>query len=474
MERSRENPSEIVDTIVAPITAAGVGPVAVVRISGPKTAEIGRRLLSSFAQIRSHPRELLLSPFVIPTELREADEGEQLDSVMAAYFRAPNSFTGEDVLEINLHGGSYILSRALELIVSSGARPARPGEFSERAFHSGKIDLTEAEAICDLINAETRGQHRIAEQQLSGKVSETILKVGEPLRDLLAEIEANIDFPEEEIDPLTYSDWAQVVTKIRDELEILISTFKGGKLLREGALVVLAGVPNAGKSSLLNRFLGENRAIVTAIPGTTRDSIEEVCSLNGLRVRLCDTAGLDAVATGVGIGRELDEVEKLGVERSWDLIARADVVLFVFDPTQDSALQQGLLSEVKNRSKTVKVVLNKSDLSRDVSGGVIVDATISAATGDGVRALGDLIAAELVGDATLQSSVIISSERHFNCLSRASGDLREALGVLSESQPAEIISFYIRAALNSLQEVVGVTENEEILGRIFSKFCIGK
>lgn len=470
MERSRDSSATFVDTIVAPITPPGSGPVAVLRISGPKTVEIGKRLLQSFTEIRSHLRELTLTPFVIPKELRQPDEGERLDSAMAAYFRAPNSFTGEDVLEINLHGSSYIVARAMELITACGARPARPGEFSERAFHSGKIDLTEAEAICDLINAETRSQHRVAEQQLSGKVSETILKVGEPLRDLLAEVEANIDFPEEEIDPLTYSDWSEVVTKIRDELEILRSTFKSGRLMREGALVVLAGVPNAGKSSLLNRLLGEDRAIVTAIPGTTRDSIEEVCSLHGLRVRLCDTAGLDvAFLSGAETGRKLDEVELLGVKRSWDLIERADAVLFIFDPTQDELSQNRLLSEVKSRSNKLSVVYNKADLSPHPS-----ELSVSATSGIGVDSLVSSIVAQLVDDNTMSQSVIISSERHFNGLSRSSVDLQEALGVLRENQPAEIVSFYIRAALNSLQEIVGVTENEEILGRIFSKFCIGK
>lgn len=471
MAPSADKRPDVVDTIVAPITPAGSGPIAVIRISGPKTAEIGKQLLTMFGELRSHPRELLLSPLVIPPELRSSDESERLDSAMAAYFRGPNSFTGEDVLELNLHGSSYIVARALELITACGARPARPGEFSERAFHNGKIDLTEAEAICDLINAETREQHRVAEQQLSGKISATILKVGEPLRDLLAEVEANIDFPEEEIDPLTYSDWAVVVQKIHTELELLRGTFKSGRILREGALVVLAGLPNAGKSSLLNRFLGENRAIVTPIPGTTRDSIEEVCSLNGLRVRLCDTAGLDMATTAEERGRELDQVEQLGVERSWEMIRRADIVLFVFDPTQDEAAQKKLLTEVSAKSRHVTVIYNKADLCPNLS----IDKTgVSAISGAGVGDLINAMTAHLIGDSATLSSVIISSERHFNCLSRSSGDLKEALGVLKENQPAEIVSFYIRAALNSLQEIVGITENEEILGRIFSKFCIGK
>ena len=461
--------ADTTDTIVAPITPAGAGPVAVLRISGPKTIEIGKRLLGAFGEIRSHPRELLLSSLNIPAELRAAGESERLDSVMAAYFRAPNSFTGEDVLELNLHGSSYIVTRALELITASGARLARPGEFSERAFHNGKIDLTEAEAICDLINAETRSQHRVAEQQHSGKISETILKVGEPLRDLLAEVEANIDFPEEEIDPLTYSDWSTVVEKIRGEIETLRGTFKSGKILREGALVVLAGVPNAGKSSLLNRLLGENRAIVTAVPGTTRDSIEEVCSFNGLRIRLCDTAGLDAALSREQSRRELDEVEQLGVARSWELVKRADVVVFVFDPTQDRTSQQKLLEEVSTKNAQALTVYNKSDLSPSLSG-----LAVSAVSGAGIEELIRAITAKLVDDNSTNNSVIITSQRHFSCLSRAAADLKEALVSLSAAQPAEIISFFIRGALSGLEEIVGVTENEEILGRIFSKFCIGK
>ncbi len=473
------------DTIAAPITAAGHAAIAVVRVSGPKTREVAQHLLRSSEQVLSSPRRL---EFTAILDLEEGSlvtgspvQGRVLDNGLVAFFAAPNSFTGEDVLEFNLHGSPYLVNRLLQNLERLGVRPARAGEFSERAYLNGQIDLAQAEGIADLIAAETESQAKVAEEQLSGKLSRAVLALGEPLRDVLAEIEAQIDFPEEGIPPLSYSSWSAVISSIATRARDYLETFSSGRILREGASVVLVGLPNAGKSSLLNRLLGEERVIVTPVPGTTRDSIEERISLDGLFVRLWDTAGL---AEQGSHARVPDEVETLGIARSWKKAAEGELVIYIYDSTLDFDEQRAVFEQVRALSSQIIIVANKSDIKPSavtdriskiaIPLGVEV-IPVSAVTGQGLGELRKGIKRVLTsGSSSSSGGVIITSTRHFVALKQAQELLTEALQGLGDELPPELIALNIRGALSALNEIVGVTHTEEILGRIFSKFCIGK
>ncbi len=456
------------DTIAAPITPPGAGPVSVIRLSGPETRralcavfDLGERCLKS-------PRRAVLG------RLRSAD-GETLDRGLGLFFPAPGSFTGEDCAELQFHGSPYLVQRLMRLLAQLGCRTARAGEFTERAFHNGKLDLIQAEAISDLIAAETEAQAKLAREQLEGKLSLAIQRLGEPLRDVLAEVEAQLDFPEEELDGVQLAGWSEQLKTARLELERYLDSFEYGRLTREGLYVAILGLPNAGKSSLLNRLAGEDRAIVTPIPGTTRDTIEEHLSLDGCLIRLCDTAGL-----AENDSRELDLVERLGIERSWNALARADLALYVIDPEADLMLQGRMLHEVEKTAKSVLAVVNKSDLStlseqttREICGANAVLA-VSARTGAGLCELRDALKNAVLDRSPGGASALIASERHRSALKESDAALERALTALGADEPPEIVAFEIRYALSALNEIIGVTTSEDVLERIFSRFCIGK
>lgn len=452
------------DTIAAPITARGFAGVAVVRISGEKTSEVISKIIHKSKEVLDRPRELVFTAIINP------QASEALDHGMCVFFPGPNSFTGEDVAEINLHGSPFLVAKLLEILSELGVRLARPGEFTERAFLNGKIDLSQAEAVGDLIHAETEVQAKIAREQLGGKLSQAISELGEPLRDLLAEVEAYIDFPDEDIDPLTYEQWDIGLNTALEKIEAYISSFRQGRISREGALVVLAGVPNAGKSSLLNRLLGEERAIVTDIPGTTRDSLEEVASIDGYCIRFCDTAGLARVED-----REIDLVEKLGIDRSWQKLEAADLVLYIFDVSQIFSSQEKVFSLVEDMNRNILLVANKDDLGRsETSPKNYPIAYISAKTGEGLEELRKKILETILGTEPNAGSLLISTRRHFEALKEAKTFLKQVIIGLSKKVPSEFVSADLRASLHALNDIIGVTYNEDILGRIFSKFCIGK
>ncbi len=452
------------DTIAAPITARGFAGVAVVRISGDRTKEVLEKLIHKAKEVLNKPRELIFTAILNP------NSQESLDHGLCVLFPGPNSFTGEDVAEINLHGSPFLVSKLLEILNEQGVRLARAGEFTERAFLNGKIDLSQAEAVGDLIHAETEIQAKIAREQLGGKLSQAISELGEPLRDLLAEIEAYIDFPDEDIDPLTYEQWETELKTSKEKIESYLSSFRQGRISREGALVVLAGVPNAGKSSLLNRLLGEERAIVTAIPGTTRDSLEEVASIAGYCVRFCDTAGLARAEE-----RAIDPVEKLGIERSWQKLEAADLVLYIFDVSQTFSLQEKVFSLVEDKNRNILLVANKDDLGRNQTFPKNYPVIyISAKTGEGLEDLRKKILETILGSNTISGSLLISTRRHFEALKEAKSFLEQVISGLAKRVPSEFVSADLRAALHALNDIIGVTYTEDILGRIFSKFCIGK
>lgn len=463
------------DTIVAPIT--GRGAVQLFRVSGPLTRHVLETLFTAADTAFARPRELVMGT------LDDAlSPSESLDQVLVAYFPAPRSFTGEEVAEIGLHGSPYLAERLLQNLQHLGVRLAEPGEFTRRAFLNGRLDLSQAEAVGDLIMAETEAQARIARAQLEGRLSQAVSALGEPLRAMLAEIEAWIDFPEDDISPATREEWRESLEQVRAALQRYLESFRTGRLVREGAQVALAGRPNAGKSSLLNRLVGEERAIVTATPGTTRDLIEERISLEGVPVRLWDTAGLVDAATA---DRSVEEAEALGVERSWRQLQQSECVLYVIDLAQwsDEEDQHALLAQVASRSARLILVANKADLlspeqvkirlaacAQRHSGPVVA---VSAQTGEGLDALRSALCAELFASPP-SGSLVITNRRHQEALERARGEVEEALRAVHNGEPPEVVSLAARAALGHLSDIIGVTHTEEILGRIFTKFCIGK
>ena len=462
-----------VDTIAAPITAPGQAAISVLRLSGPKTRAIIERVVPQAERVLGSPRELVLA------EIRAGKE--TVDHCLAAFFPAPRSYTGEDCAEFSLHGSPFLLSRVLELLHQEGARAARPGEFTQRAFLNGRMDLSQAEAVADLVAAETELQARAARRQLAGELSTAVSRLGEPLRHLLAEIEACLDFPEEGIEPAAGAEWLSSIGAVESSLARYLATFSLGRLCREGADVVLLGAPNTGKSSLLNTLAGEERAIVTPIPGTTRDSIEGRLNLQGLFVRLWDTAGLNE---GPAQQTAADEVERLGVERSWRKAQTADLSLFVFDGASLLRPQFELCRKVAALGRPMALVLNKTDLLRrpedslqeltSLNLGAVY--AVSALSGRGVPQLAAAIRETLIGGGAglMDAALLITNRRHFEALSAAKESLLRASSGLHQQQPLELITLELRAALGALSEIIGVTTSEDILGRIFSRFCIGK
>ncbi|MCB0323112.1 MAG: tRNA uridine-5-carboxymethylaminomethyl(34) synthesis GTPase MnmE [Bdellovibrionales bacterium] len=464
------------DTIAAPITAPGTAAVGAVRVSGPLARHCIETLVQNHGAVASQPRRLVFS-----TIFDFAPGGGArcpLDQGMVAFFPGPQSFTGEDCVEFHLHGSPYLVRRLLESLAQLGVRSARAGEFTERAFLNGRMDLSQAEAVADLIAAETEAQARVALDALDGRLSNAVTALGVPLKALVAEIEAYIDFPEEDIEPLSRSAWRQAIDEVRSSVKAYVDSFATGRLCREGAQVVLAGLPNVGKSSLLNALVGEERAIVTPIAGTTRDSIEERISIGGLSVRLWDTAGLAEQQCG---GRELDEVEQLGIERSRARIAQADLVLFVFAPDVDLELQLEAHHSFSAQWQKAVLLVNKQDLDpdgelrqrlRSALGAELL--TVCAKQPGSLETLREAIAQRLLASPVAPGALLIANRRHHEALAQADAALGRALEGLAHDLPPEFVTLELRSALTSLTEIIGVTTTDDLLGMIFSKFCIGK
>ena len=433
------------DTIAAISTPLGEGAIALLRVSGPGAvglAEAVFRGKKSAAALAARVQQLGAI----------FDSGQKLDDVLLTVFRAPHSYTGEDTVEIACHGGVLVARRILELVLKGGARSAEPGEFTQRAYLNGKMDLTQAEAVMDLITAQTDLALRAATEQLEGRLGEHIRALRERLLGLLAHVEAFIDFPDEDIDPDTGDALLQKLTAVRNEIEALLATAGQGRVLREGVRTVIYGAPNVGKSSLLNLLLGYERAIVSARPGTTRDVIEEVISLRGYPLRLVDTAG---------IRESDDEVEREGMARTRRQVERADLVLQVVDA---SAPRGGAL-----------LVLNKSDLGEHASWRGTEGVRISCLKNAGLAQLEDAIIARITGGHAAQRdwSVAINA-RHHACLAKALEYSNAAHRALIDKLSPEFVAEELRGALDAVGEVVGKADSEEILGKIFSTFCIGK
>ena len=462
------------DPIVAVATAPGRGAVGIVRISGKD--------LSGFVQAflgRSlRPREATYLPF--------ADaQGQSLDQGLALYFPGPHSFTGEDVLELQAHGGAVVLqllvARCLELaatphggtndVILQGLRIAEPGEFSQRAFLNGKIDLTQAEAIADLIDASTEAAARSATQSLSGVFSKQVHSLLEALIHLRMLVEATLDFPEEEIDFLQKADALGQLQKLQAAVQQVLQQATQGALLREGITVVIAGQPNAGKSSLLNALAGAELAIVTPIAGTTRDKVQETIQIKGIPIHVVDTAGLR---------RSDDAVEQIGIARAWQAIESADAVLFLHDLTRQNAIEyiaadaeiESELAQKLAKNTPIIHVWNKADSATSPvpQSGIV----LSAKTGFGL----DVLRERLLVSAGWQPSTggnFIARQRHLQALRQVDAHLMEAYAHLSTGANAlDLLAEELRLGQNALSEITGAFSSDDLLGVIFSKFCIGK
>lgn len=440
------------DTIAAIATPFGQGAIALIRISGDGVGEILDEIFQSIPFLK--PRFATLGTIV-------SASGETVDQVLLTYFKNPGSYTGQDLAEIACHGGILVTKKVLETVLAAGARLAEPGEFTQRAFLNGKMDLTQAESVMDLINARTELALRAANQQLEGQLGERIRGIRKELLGVLAHIEAFIDFPDEDIDPDTSAAIAARLHAILESEEQLIATAEQGRILREGVATVICGEPNVGKSSLLNVLLGFDRAIVSEIPGTTRDTIEETINLKGIPLRLIDTAGV----------RESDDaIERQGMARTEQQLQRAELVLEIVD-TSGARGAPITLPPGKHHLR----ILNKSDLERHPSWRGEQGIAISCLERAGVDALADAIYRELTsGDAEWGADLTAINTRHRNCLQRSRDSAEQALGAIAAGQSAEFISIDVRDSLDAVGEIIGKADTEELLGEIFSSFCIGK
>ncbi|WP_428771888.1 tRNA uridine-5-carboxymethylaminomethyl(34) synthesis GTPase MnmE [Vibrio sp.] len=450
------------DTIVAQATAPGRGGVGIIRVSGPQAAEVARQLTGK--SLKARYAEYL--PF-------RAQDGTELDQGIALYFPNPHSFTGEDVLELQGHGGPVVIDMLIKSILTiPGVRPARPGEFSERAFLNDKMDLTQAEAIADLIDASSEQAAKSALQSLQGQFSKRIQTLVESLIHLRIYVEAAIDFPEEEIDFLADGKVAADLQTIIDNLDAVRREANQGALMREGMKVVIAGRPNAGKSSLLNALSGKETAIVTDIAGTTRDVLREHIHIDGMPLHIIDTAGLRDAA---------DEVEKIGIERAWDEIRQADRVLFMVDGTTTDATDPlQIWPDFVDRLPDnigMTVIRNKVDQTGETLGICHVNhptlIRLSAKTGQGVEALRDHLK-QCMGYAGSSEGGFMARRRHLDALARAAEHLDIGQQQLEGFMAGEILAEELRIAQQHLNEITGEFSSDDLLGRIFSSFCIGK
>jgi len=443
-------------TIAAIATPPGVGAISLIRLSGAGAVKIAEKAFEGRSASAWIPRRQHFGRIV-------DESGERIDEVLLTHFPGPASFTGEDVVEIACHGGALVTRRVLEALLSAGAEPASPGEFSERAFLNGRIDLTQAEAIMDLISARTDLALKAAGQQLEGRLGREIGEIRLDLIGLIAHVEAYIDFPEEDIAPDSTAVLLEKMDGIHSRVDALLSTADQGRILREGIRTVICGPPNAGKSSLLNRLLGFDRAIVSETAGTTRDTIEEFINLKGLPLRLIDTAG---IREGVG------GVEREGIARSRAEIDGAELILLVVDASRDAKQTESIA--IPEGSRLVRI-LNKADLPGHPDWENVEGVSLSCLDETSVEALRkhlfDLLTS---GSGITSANLIAINARHQHCLKRAGRDLVEARRILSLGESPEFVATDLRAALDAVGEIVGKTDIEEILGEIFGRFCIGK
>lgn len=455
------------DTIAAISTPPGEGAISIVRMSGEEAVSIAQKVFSGkdLTQAKSHT---INYGYIVDPKTHE-----EIDEVMVSLMLAPKTFTREDVVEINCHGGIVATNRILQLLLVNGARLAEPGEFTKRAFLHGRIDLTQAESVMDLIRAKTDRSMKIALNQLDGNLSHLIDSLRKDILDVLAQVEVNIDYPEyDDVEEMTTKLLKEKAIEIKQRIEQLLKTASQGKIMREGLATALVGRPNVGKSSLLNHLLHEDKAIVTDVAGTTRDVIEEYVNVSGVPLKLIDTAGI----------RETDDkVEKIGVERSKKAIEQSDLVLLVLNAAESLTKEDLELIRLTNDKKRI-IILNKTDLEEKldrkelakISENAPVYAT-SILKNEGVEALEEAISKLFFnGIENSQSTVMVTNARHIALLKKAQNSLDSVLEGISSGMPVDLVQIDMTEAWNLLGEITGESYEDELLDQLFSQFCLGK
>ena len=458
------------DTIAAVATARGEAGIGIVRVSGDLALQIAAELFRSPRGVS--PTGLSTHTLTYGHVIDTSASDDIIDEVLLGVMHAPKTYTGEDIVEFNCHGGIVTLTAVLDLVVKNGARVAEPGEFTKRAFLNGRLDLAQAEAVAELISSKTELSRKIAIEALAGKLSDTVNSLSDRLAGLLAEIEASIDFPDEDLDFMKVETQLETARVVQNDLTTLLDTADEGKIITEGVNVAILGKPNVGKSSLLNALVGTTRAIVTDIPGTTRDTVEETINVNGIPLKLVDTAGI----------RQTDDiVEQQGVERSKAVLDRSELLLLMFDASQSLNNADLELLQAAESTKAI-LILNKVDLP------VVTPSTTLLAhapkkqvietvipEGKGLDALKSVICEELLGgEWVVGESPIVTNARHQEALRRASEGLGYAIESLENAMPPDLVAVDLRISLDGLGDIVGKTTTEDILDRIFSQFCVGK
>jgi tRNA modification GTPase len=457
--QTKERESVAQETIVAISTPLGRGGIGIVRLSGPHALSIGQGLVLTSAELE-HARARL-------ADVLDPDSNQKIDEAVVTYFARPHSYTGEDLVEIAAHGSPVVLELLVRLALRAGARLARPGEFTERAFLAGRIDLTQAEAVRDLIEAQTLYQARVAAEQMGGALSRRIQPAKQNLVELIALLEAGIDFAEDDVELTPDQEIVTRIDTVTSELKAIARSFEHGRLVHSGLRLAIVGRPNVGKSSLFNRLLERERAIVTAQPGTTRDLVSDRLSLGGIPVELVDTAGLREAK---------NEAEAIGIRKSREMLADADVVMVILDASVPlRGDERELIASLAGRRALV--VRNKSDLNdgAEVAPDLpLPSVTTSALTGDGIQTLRDALAEFVRNPAGETESGVLTSLRHFEAVSGAIASLSTARDAVGQKIPHEMLLLDLYAALRHLDSLTGETTADDILNQIFSTFCIGK
>jgi len=455
------------DTIAAISTAMGEGGISIVRVSGENALNIVRRIFRG-----KNGKELIsMEPYTMRYgHIWESGSNDIIDEVLISYMKAPKSFTAEDTVEINCHGGAVATNKVLENVIKAGARLAEPGEFTKRAFLNGRIDLSQAEAVIDIIRAKTEMSMKSAVLQAGGNISVMVKELRENLLEMIAHIEATVDYPEDDLEEITAQKVSEKLEEIAVRLNYAIETAEEGKILRDGISTVIAGKPNVGKSSLLNSLLMENRAIVTDVPGTTRDVIEEYISIKGIPVKIVDTAGI----------RETEDlVEKIGVRKSYEKIEEADLVILILDTSrQIEEEDREIIARIKG--KKYIVLLNKVDIDEkidvkeieDLNPEYIINSSITK--GIGVEKLKEAIRNLFFHGKVKANDFMITNMRHKEAMMTAKDSCIQAIGALKDTEAIDLASIDIRNAWYSLGQITGDTMDEDIIDKIFSEFCLGK